>query len=351
MNALLVRVGVLLVALTAAAAAQEKELPPLEEIVDPPREHPACITRCIAMEEAGELRPELSPIACALELCQGEARQFYEQNLFDHALESLDQVKGMAGPSASYHLERGLVLYALGRFEEALASFDRVLQAFPMSVRAAAQRAHTLIRMDRLPEARAQFQAILGFEGADAEVRRLRTRSYVIGNLGVLRLAEGDLAGGKKQLEESIESDPRNKLARTYLRRVVPELEARRFGAEGIVPLQVVWEELEFDRANSAVRKLGELLKRWPDFKLGYVIAADAQRRYGNFSACESTMRAALSRFPDDIEVQAERIRCTLMRKGVHSRAALPDIEELEALAKQNPDDPFVKEMLELIYE
>ena len=57
------------------------------------------------------------------------------------------------------------------------------------------------------------IEEILEFDGADAEVKRLRTRSYVIGNLGVLRLAEGDLKGGRRRLDESLESDGRNKLA------------------------------------------------------------------------------------------------------------------------------------------
>ena len=104
-------------------------------------------------------------------------------------------------------------------------------------------------------------------------------------------------------------------------------------------------------RIDGSSRPTQRFPRRWPDFKLGYIVAADTQRRYGNFPACESTLRAALSRFPDDITVQAERIRCTLMRKGVHNRASLPDIEALKALAQRDPDDPLVQEMLELIYE
>lgn len=316
-----------------------------------PVEQEACLTRCIRMEKAGTMRKGVGAVACALRLCQEEARRLYGRNEFEAALGKLDEVKGTAQTSVSYHLEKGMIYYALGRFEDALASFDLVLGGFPESVRTAAQRAHTLIRLNRVPEARAQFEQILTFKKADAEIKRLRTRSYVIGNLGVLSLAEGDLKGGKRKLDDALKSDGRNKLAHTYRSRVVPELDAGTFGPEGVIDLQIVWEELEFQRGNSAVRKLGDLLRRWPDFKLGYIVAADAQRRYGNFPACESTMRAALSRFPDDVNVQAERIRCTLMRKGVHSRSALPDIEELKSLAQRNPDDPLVQEMLELIYE
>lgn len=343
------RVALALLLFAGAPGASAQDAKPDE--VPPSDAPPACLTRCIEMGKSGELRPEMTTLACTLQLCQEAGRRQYRDREYELAYRSLDQVKGLAQNSPSYHLDRGLVLYALNRFDEALVSFDKVLATFPMSVRAAAQRAHTLIRLGRLPEARAQFEAMLEFEGADAEVKRLRTNSYIIGNLGVLRLAEGDLVGGNAKLNEALEADARNTLARSYQRRVVPELERRSFGPEGVIPLQVIWEELEFGRANSAVTKIGELLKRWPDFKLGYVIAADAQRRYGNYSACESTMRAALSRFPDDVQVQAERIRCALMRKGVHSRAALGDVKELEALAKKNPDDPMVKEMLELIYE
>ena len=311
----------------------------------------SCLTRCIGMHKDGTMRKGMTVIACTLRLCQEDGRRFYRNDQFEDALASMEQVKGMAQSSASYHLDLGLIYYALDRFPEALASFEAVLETFPESVRASAQRAHTLIRLSRLPEARAQFEAILTYETADEQIKRLNTRSYVVGNLAVLELSEGDLRAGKAGLDKAMKLDGRNKLAHTYLTRVYPELETGRLAPEGVLMLQAVWEDMEFGRANEAVKKLGVMLRKWPDFKLGYLVAADAQRKHGNVAACESTLIAAISRFPDDANLHAERIRCTLMRKGVHSMASLPDIQELKELAAKDPDDPLIQEMLELINE
>jgi len=344
MTALLVPALVLSVLAAMPARTQADETTPADD-------SPVCLTRCIDMRTAGTMREGMTLIACTLLLCQEDGRRYYRQGKFEEALRSMEQVKQMAQASASYHLDLGLIYYALGRFSDALKSFETVLNSFPQSVRASAQRAHTLIRMDRLPEARAQFEAILTYDTADEQFKNLKTRSYVAGNLAVLELSEGDLDAGKAGLDGSLEIDARNKLARTYLTRVYPELAEGRLAPEGVLMLLVVWEELEFGRANSAVQKLGIMLSKWPDFKLGYIVAADAQRKYGNVAACESTMIAATTRFPDDPNLHAERIRCTLMRKGVHSMAALPDIQELKELAARDPDDPLIQEMLELINE
>jgi len=323
----------------------------LADETSPEDDSPVCLTRCIGMYKDGTMKKGMNVIACTLRLCQEDGRRFYRDGKFEEALASMDQVKRMAQESASYHLDKGLIYYALNRFPEALTSFETVLVSFPESVRASAQRAHTLIRLGRLPEARAQFEAILSYETADEQIKSLKTRSYVGGNLAVLELSEGDLESGEAGLKKALEIDGRNKLAHTYLTRVYPELAEDRLPPEGVLMLQVVWEELEFGRANSAVKKLGIMLSKWPDFKLGYLVAADAQRKYGNVEACESTLIAATSRFPEDANLHAERIRCTLMRKGVHSMAALPDIQELKELAARDPDDPLIREMLELINE
>jgi tetratricopeptide (TPR) repeat protein len=291
----------------------------------------------------------VSLFGCITQVCQEESRALYAERRYDEALYSLDHIQAGLQGSSSYAFDRGLVLYALGRFEEALVEFDRVLAEYPESVRAAAQRSHTLMRLGRLPEARAQWQKILEFKRIDVEHKRLRSRSYVQGNLALIRLTEGDLAGGKRALEEALQTDGRNDLAQTLRNKVLPELEAGRVSPEALPTLIAAFEDLELGRPNSALRQMRTVLSSYPDFKLGYHIVADTQRRYGAYEECETTMRMAALRFKNDINLQAERIRCALLRHGVHSNAAMPSIEELRDLARKDPNDPLVREIMLLL--
>ena len=100
---------------------------------------------------------------------------------------------------------------------------------------------------------------------------------------------------------------------------------------------------------NPALKQMQSVLSRWPDFKLGYFVVADTQRRYGAFDQCEDTLKLAELRFEDDIDLHAERIRCSLLRHGVHSNAAMPSIAELRDLARKDPNDPLVREIMTLL--
>ena len=48
-------------------------------------ESPACVTQCIQMEKRGELRSNVTILACTLRLCQEAGRRFYENNEFEQA--------------------------------------------------------------------------------------------------------------------------------------------------------------------------------------------------------------------------------------------------------------------------
>ncbi len=322
-----------------AAAAQQKKVP----------EIPDCNETCDKMKASGDLREDFSLAGCRVKVCHTQARTFYEAFEFQAALASLDQIHEMASFQIAYQLDRGLILYAMGRFDEALAGFDRVVQSRPQSVRGAAQRAHTLLRLGRLPEARAQFEKILGFPGADREYKKLKTRSYVRGNLGLLRLMEEDLAGGRKELRKAREIDPRNELAHTYLETVVPALENGTLAYAQVANLVAAFEELSLRRANAGLRELSTVLNKSPNFLMPYLLAAETQRRYMDFKGCELTLRMAEQRFPDDTQVFANRIRCTMLRYGIQSPESMASIEELKRLAQKDPDDPLVKEILLLI--
>jgi tetratricopeptide (TPR) repeat protein len=316
---------------------------------DAPAAVPQCVEACNEMIAAGELKDTVSQDGCEVRVCHEQARRYYEDFDFIEASESLDQIELKVGHSPSFQIDRGLVNYATNNFEAALGNFDYVLEVYPDSVQASAQRAHTLVRLKRIPEARAQFQKILDSDKADSEYRKLKTRSYVHGNLGVLRLMETDLGGGKKELDKALKIDPRNTLARTFSSQLIPALEAKQLQYEDVFDLVVGFEELSLRRANSGLRQLSAVLSRSPDFRLGYLLAAETQRRYLDFKGCELTLRVAEQRFADDTEIFANRIRCTMLRYGIHSPDSVQSIEELKALAAKDPNDPLVQEMLLLI--
>ncbi|MFQ5538510.1 MAG: tetratricopeptide repeat protein [Gemmatimonadota bacterium] len=336
-------------ALPAALAAQEQApaAPPKPGAAAKP--DPPCVESCRKLAESGDLSKSYSKLGCLARVCQEEARAFYQENQFDEAMASLDHIAPQVKFSPSFQLDRGLVNYALGNFDAAIANFDAVLEVRPQSIRAAAQRAHALLRLGRIPEARAQFEKMFELDKIDLEYNELITRSYVEGNLGVLRLAEFDIPGGTAQLQKAFDRDSRNELARTYLKRVVPALESGAVQPDAIPHLIAASEEVALGRANAALRELSWVLSRYPDFKFPYMVASLMQRRFNDYKGCETTLRVAQQRFPDDTEVFANRIRCTMLRYGVHAPESAPSIQELKELAEQDPNDPLVQEMLMLL--
>src|SRR5262249_22690255 len=160
---------------------------------------------------------------CMLRLCHDEARRLYAQAEYEKAIAALDLVDARLSDSPAYQLDRGLVEYARGNFKQALAAFDQVLVHEPDSLRAGAQRADGLGRLERFDEARAQFEKLLALPASRTELQGLKTASYLHGNLGVLRLIQDDVAGGRTELEKALEIDASNTLAATYLHRVLPE--------------------------------------------------------------------------------------------------------------------------------
>lgn len=316
-----------------------------------PQTEPGCLEECARLTESGELRAGVSEAGCQIRLCQENARRAYKRREFELSLASLDLVKARLATSPAYQFDRGLAYYGLGRFEDAVEAFDRALAGSPNNIRAGAQRAHALVRLERIPEARAQFEQMLEWPGTDGQYRDLRTRSYLLGNLGVLRLTEGDAAGAKKLLDEALEVDGRNRLARSFRGDVLPALESKLATPGSLLHLTAAFEELSLGKPESALKQVQSVLVSSPDFRLGYLLGAEIQRKYLNYAACEDTLRKAESRFPDDTTIYAERIRCSLLRHGVRAPASRPSIQELKELARKDPKHPLVQEILILLDE
>jgi tetratricopeptide (TPR) repeat protein len=306
---------------------------------------PPCAKRCSELKEQGELRATVTVEACTIRLCQEEGRALYRRGAFEEALAALDHIRERRVGSPAYDLDRGLVLYGLGRFDEAVEAFDKVLEVFPTSVRAATQRAHALTRLDRLDDAQEQFEKLLELDGIAQEYKGLRTSSYLLGNIGVLKLRRGKLKDGKSDLERSLDADGSNSLAATMLYKVVPALEADALGPEAIGLLANSYEELALGRRDEAVAGFEQVVKRWPRFEVGWRVLGDFYFAGLDYATCEEVYRRAERSLPDVTDLRLDRIRCTILRHGVTAPESRAALKELQEIAEQEPDNPRVKEM------
>ena len=304
---------------------------------------PMCVAQCDKLAEEGMLAGNVSKEGCYVRVCQLEGRRFYESAEYAKALESLDYLQAKLLNSPSYQMDRGLTLYALGRFEEALKCFERIQRGFPQNVKAGAQRAHTLVRLGRLDDGRAQFQQLLEQPETSGEFKDLDTQSYLKGNIAIVKLMQGDLAGGKADLIRALEIDSRNKLAGTYLHNVVPFIEIGALDPEGVVELVAAFEELGLRRLMPAAQKLQTLLNRQPLYAPGYQRLAEILRSYQRYEDCEKALRVGEAHLPSSINLRAERLRCTLLRVGPSSDEAAPAVKELKQLAEAHPENERVK--------
>jgi len=310
-------------------------------------EEPApCVTRCREMAQKNQLRAGVSEAGCVTNLCQEEGKRLYTEGKYDAAMKSLGSVSELLSRSPSFLLDRGLVYYALGNFELALADFDGILFTVPESFQAGAQRAHTLVRLKKLGEARTQFQKLLSAPAAQREFRGLRTSSYLQGNIGVLDVLMGDEAKGKKQLEAALETDGRNTLAATYLYRVLPQLDAKTIDADGVYLLLTASEDVGIGRRDSARDSIEKLVSKYPKFPETYFLAADLYRNAGHYEECERLLLIGEKAIPSEVDLKAERLRCTLLKVGPTNAAAKPSIAELKKLSADHPDAELPKQIL-----
>lgn len=307
---------------------------------------PPCAKQCAELAERGDLAAEVTPEMCSQRVCQEASRKAYERNEFEEAIEALDYIRPERKGAPAYEFDRGVVLYALGRYEEAIESFDVVIKAFPDGVRGRAQRAHSLERLGRLDESRKEFERILESPAAEGEFKNLKTRSYLKANVGLIRLRQGDVAGGKADLADALAIDARNQQARTFTTRVVPYLEKGALDPEGLDLLIVAFEELALGRTDESSVHFRELIDRWPGFTPAYLLLAEGWRANRRYAGCEDLLRKAEKHAPDDLELRLHRIRCSLLRHGVASRAAQPAVAELKQIVAEHPDNALAVKLL-----
>jgi len=307
---------------------------------------PACIAQCRAMASSGTLRQGLNEKGCVTNLCQEDGRRLYKNGEYAAALESLNELQEYLFKSPSYLYDRGRVYYALGRFDEALADFDRSLAGLPTAFECAVQRGHTLIRLRRYPDAREQFTKLLDSKAAGREFRGLRTRSYLLGNIGVIDVLAGDTAGGKKTLQEALEVDGRNTQASTFLFRGLPELDTGTVDREGLAMYYGATEDAGLGDRKRAEAETAAVIAKYPKFAEPYFLESDLLRSAHRYEDCERILKAGERAIPGDIDLKADRLRCTLLKLGPTSSAAKPALDELKALHKKYPDNALTKEIL-----
>lgn len=312
-------------------------------------DEPPCVAQCRDMAAKKQLRPGVNEQGCQVNVCQQDGRRLYKEGQYDAALASYQAVAERLANSPSFLLDRGVTYYAQGRFELALADFDKVLDEVPDSFQAGAERAHTLMRLGRWSDARAEFKKLMDAPASQREFRGLRTSSYLQGNIGVLDLLAGDYAKGKTELQAALESDGRNSLAATYVYRVLPQLEQKNIDAHGVALLLNASEDVGLGRRDAAKKAIDELVAKYPKFPETYFLAAELYRNSGYFEVCERVLSAGERAIPNDVDLKAERLRCTLLKVGPMSADAKQPLAELKALAASHPDNALLQQIVDAV--
>ncbi|NRA03109.1 MAG: tetratricopeptide repeat protein [Myxococcales bacterium] len=312
----------------------------------PVRAATSCTAECQELARQGLLEEGLGIDECKRTVCVEDARVHYQAGRYEQALASLDHIRELAAEYEAYQFERGLVLYALDRHEDALASFTLVTDAHPESMRAGAQRAHLLVRLERPDEALAQFRALHEVPQAEVEHAGIRSKSYLLGNIGIIELRQGKLEAGRKHLDEALAIDGRNRVAGTYLYRVVPALESGALGPDGIALLLSGSEHRSLGLAGDAARDFEQLVEAWPRFGLGWRMLSELQVARAAYAECESLLRRAEGFLPDNIEIRVQRIRCQLLWAGPEAEDSSAAIAELEQVALEHPENVRAQDLL-----
>jgi tetratricopeptide (TPR) repeat protein len=307
---------------------------------------PDCRQRCREMAARGELREGVNEKGCVTRVCQEDGRRLYANGEYEAALAALDVLAEDLERSPSYRTDRGNVYYALGRFDAALADYDASLASYPDAFRTKAQRGHTLLRLRRFVEARAQFDALLADKGAEREYRGLRTRSYLLGNVGVADILAGDTAKGAEELREALKVDGRNGQAALFVHRVLPQLEKGTIDSEGLYSLLAGSEDAGLGQRARAEPEIAKVIARNPKFPESYFLMAELLRNSHRYEDCERVLLGGERAIPADIDLKAERLRCTLLKLGPTSAAAKPALKELKQLSESNPDNALLKQIL-----
>jgi tetratricopeptide (TPR) repeat protein len=307
---------------------------------------PDCLVRCRDMARKGELKKGVNEKGCVTRVCQEDGRRLYASGKYEEALVSLDVLAPDLEQSPSFHADRGNVNYALGRFDAALADYDASLALYPDAFRTKAQRGHTLMRLRKFSEARAQFDELLADKGAEREYRGLRTKSYLLGNLGVCDVLGGDTAKGRAELKEALDIDGRNAQAALFVYRVFPALDAGTIDATGLFSLLAGSEDVGLGLRPRAEPEVAKVIASHPKFPESYFLMAEILRSEHRYEECEKLMLGGVRAIPGDVDLKAERLRCTLLKLGPTSAAAKPSLKELKQLSEANPENAQLKEIL-----
>jgi tetratricopeptide (TPR) repeat protein len=333
-------------ALTLAAATALSLAAPRPARAD---ETPACVAECKQMAAKNELKDGVNEKGCVVNVCQQAARQEYREGRYEQSLATLTYLDKNLARSPSFLLDRGLAYYALGRFELALKDFDGVLAGYSDSFQGGAQRAHTLMRLHRLEDARAQFDKLRASKAAQSVFRGLGTDSYLLGNIGVIDLIDGQKEKGLSELDQALKSDGRNTLASTYLYRVAPQLDAKTIDKDGVLLLLGASEDVGLDRRLDADKEIRQVIQKYPKFPETYFLAAEFYRNWAHYEDCEALLLVGEKAIPAEVDLKAERLRCTLLKDGPTSDRSKATVAELKKLSSDHPESALARDILKAL--
>jgi hypothetical protein len=88
------------------------------------------------------------------------------------------------------------------------------------------------------------------------------------------------------------------------------------------------------------------VIEKYPKFAESYFLESELLRSFLRYEDCERILAGGEKAIPSEIDLKAERLRCTLLKLGPTSAAAKPSIAELKALNQKHPENALVKEIM-----
>jgi hypothetical protein len=127
---------------------------------------------------------------------------------------------------------------------------------------------------------------------------------------------------------------------------VLPQMEKKTIDAAGVYLLLTASEDVGINRRDAARDSIEKLVSKYPKFPETYFLAADLYKNTGHYEECERLLLIGEKAIPEEVDLKAERLRCTLLKVGPTSEAAKPSIAELKKLSADNPDNALAKQIL-----
>ena len=115
---------------------------------------------------------------------------------------------------------------------------------------------------------------------------------------------------------------------------------------EGIAAYYAATEDAGLGDRKRAEQETAAVIEKYPKFAESYFLESDLLRSAHRYEDCERILLGGEREIPAEIDLKADRLRCTLLKLGPTSAAAKPALAELKRLNKAHPENAIVKEIL-----